>query len=80
MSVKEGIAECIGKRIQSIVVREKGSAPPVSVFLVFDDGTHYELYGLVDSASYVREGGLDRAVAYAEQFTGEITIYGGPSP
>jgi len=40
------IRKLVGKRISGIVVAKHDDEPPkYQVFLTFDDGTHYELYG-----------------------------------
>jgi hypothetical protein len=55
--MKDGLKEIIGRQIASVVVAhsEKGS-PRHQVFLVFTDGSNFELWG--DSFSCC--GGVDR--------------------
>lgn len=42
--MKEEIKDIVGKTIKGVVVRESDKAPQSQVFLVFTDGTYYELY------------------------------------
>ena len=45
MSWIDALKKIVGKRISGLVVARGPSAPRQQVFLVFDDGTYYELYG-----------------------------------
>ena len=43
----EGIYQAVGKTIERVVIKEKvhgGNDPRNQVFLIFTDGTYYELY------------------------------------
>lgn len=67
--MKNGLRDIIGRRIAGVVVAESRTRHPrQQVFLVFDDGTRFELYGEAFSccsgldpargiASYIRSGG-----------------------
>lgn len=46
----------IGKRISGLVVARHPESPKSQVFLIFDDGTSYELYG----TDIYGAGGIDR--------------------
>jgi hypothetical protein len=59
-----------------IGVSEDPRQPNTQVFLVFSDGTYYEFYGMVNSASGSRLGSADDAERYARNFGGTITKYG----
>ena len=62
MSMRSGIREIIGKTISGVLVSECPEEPRTQVFLVFADGTHYELWGWINSASGVdRRGGMELA-------------------
>lgn len=63
--MKSGIKEILGKRVRGVVVKEsKGNAPASSVFLIFDDGTYFELWGDVHGAGGVDRGGEQEVRAY----------------
>jgi hypothetical protein len=51
MSIKDGVRELIGRMVTEVVVSENPRQPHTQVFLVLDDGTYYEFYGMVNSAS-----------------------------
>ncbi len=75
MSIKDGLGDCVARRISAIVVRRDEIDPTESVFLVFDDGTYYELYGRISSASEVRTGDLEKVLEYAEILGGEVNWF-----
>ena len=74
--MKNGLKDIIGKHITAVVVAQSDRAPKQQVFLVFADGTRFELYG----ESFSCCSGLDRAEgieAYVESGTGKIErVYG----
>jgi len=43
--MKSGIKQIIGKIISGVIVKESGGSPRQQVFLIFNDGTYFELYG-----------------------------------
>jgi len=55
--MKDGLKEIIGKRVVGVVVARSDVAPSNQVFLAFDDGSSFELYG----DNFTCGGGLDRA-------------------
>lgn len=75
MSVKSQIQGIIGKKISGVVVAENPRPPHSQVFLVFDDGTHYEFYGQVNSASGLDRGGMEEAERYAKKCGGDVVRY-----
>lgn len=76
--IKPQIIGIIGKKIQGILVSEHPKiSPRQQIFLVFDDGTSYELYGTLNTSSGLDSGGATRALNYAEAFSGsKMTWYG----
>ena len=74
--MKNGLKDIIGKQITAVVVAESDHAPKQQVFLVFADGTRFELYG----EGFTCCGGLDRAAGieeYVESGGGRIArVYG----
>lgn len=76
MSVKDGVRELVGRTVTNVVVAENTRQPYTQVFLVLDDGTYYEFYGTVNSASGARLGSADDAERYARMFGGVVTKYG----
>ncbi len=63
--MKLEIAEIVGKRIAGVIVKEKKEnvrvSSPRHVFLIFEDGTHFEFYANseVTWSAGVRPGGID---------------------
>jgi len=45
--MKDGIKAVVGKQISRVIVSENSEegSPRTQIFLVFDDGTYYEIYG-----------------------------------
>ena len=49
----------VGKRIEGLVVARHPESPQSQVFLVFDDGTSYELYGTdIQGGGGIDPGGI----------------------
>jgi len=75
--MKDEIKLIVGKKIGAVVVSERCDRGPNSqVFLVFDDGTAYELYGDVNGSGGLDRGGTGWAIGYAKKFGGDVTVYG----
>jgi len=78
--MKDGLKDIIGRQIAAVVVasNDKGS-PRHQVFLVFTDGSNFELYG----DAFTCCGGLDRTrdiARYVESGGGEIvSVYTDPA-
>ena len=74
--MKDGLRHIVGKRVAAVVVAESDRTPKNQVFLVFSDGSRFELYG----ADFTCCTGLDRAndiERYVESGNGRITrVYG----
>ncbi|HKK05465.1 MAG TPA: hypothetical protein VKA50_06410 [Gammaproteobacteria bacterium] len=68
--MKTGARDMIGKRISGVVFkspRDRRAAPNSQVFLLFDDGTYFELYSLgtpILPTGAVRTGRLADVIAY----------------
>mgnify|MGYP003576161309 CR=1 FL=1 len=60
--MKDGVKYLVGKQIAAVVVARSQRPPHHQVFLVFPDGSRFELYG----ENFTCCGGLDRAEGIAE--------------
>ncbi len=76
MSIKDGVRALIGRTVTKVIVSENPREPCTQVFLVLDDGTYYEFYGIVNAASGCMLGGEADAERYARNFGGTMTKYG----
>ena len=66
MQVK-GVRQILGKTISGIVVKENTNAysrPQSQVFLMFTDGTYYEIYGDLSFTGGIDRGGQQEVLAY----------------
>lgn len=61
---KDAFQHVVGKRIQGVVVAERDSAPHTQVFLIFEDGTYYELYGQISGRNDIDVGPAERVRDY----------------
>ncbi len=75
MTVKTAIREILGRTVTGVLVSENPRHPPTQLFLVFSDGTSYEIYGQLSSASGLDKGGMAAAEQYAAGFRGTQTKY-----
>jgi len=74
--MKDGIKQIIGKRVQGILISDENTtSPPTQVFLLFDDGTYYELWGSIRTSGGIDSGSIDEVKRYVKQFGGKVTIY-----
>jgi hypothetical protein len=66
----------VGKRIHGVLVAEHPSTPRNQVFLVFDDGTYYELFGdTISGIKGIDPEGMDQVRSYAQKWKEvEITL------
>ena len=73
---REAFKGVVGKRILEVVVAQHHDSPRNQVFLIFDDGTYYELYGAdIQPSKNIRDGGLDEVRAYVGRRKGaEIVL------
>lgn len=71
--MKDTIRQIIGKRIQCVIVNERNDTLlRQQMFLVFDDGTYFELYGHISPGSGLDSGGEAAALKYARKADGRI--------
>jgi hypothetical protein len=72
----ETLQEVIGKTIRSIVFRSgRDVNPGAQLFLVFEDGTYFELYGQeIDFVRSLSEGDATKAVDYARKFSSDVLV------
>ena len=75
MTVKSDIRGILGKTITGVLVSANPRQPPTQLFLVFSDGTFYEIYGQLSSAGGLDQGGMAGAEKYATMFQGKQTKY-----
>jgi len=69
--IKDGIREIIGKTITGVLAKKSDGPPKAQLFLMFSDGTYYEIYSSVELSSC---GGLDRGGREdVVQYMGETT-------
>jgi hypothetical protein len=74
--VKTAIRGIVGKTIESVIVSESNKeGPHKQIFLVFTDGTYYEIYGNMNGAAGIDPGGQAAALRYAQGGGGKITIH-----
>ncbi len=76
--MRSHIAKIIGKRIRSIVLVENDRDPREQVFLIFDDGTYFELFGeRFSCGTHFHDGDVDYVVRLLERYgvNKEIKIY-----
>ena len=66
--MKDGIKEIVGRTVAGVVIAyNKERSPHNQIFLIFEDGTSYEIYG--DSftcCSGVVNKGIERVLEYAK--------------
>lgn len=76
MAALSPLSEIVGRRIIAVVTSKNKKPPPFQVFLVFDDGKYFELYGdEITSCKGIDSGGLESALNYARKFGGKLTVY-----
>jgi hypothetical protein len=78
--MKSGIGQIIGRTVEAVLTHERGDGTPPrhQVFLIFTDGSYYELYGdnINCCGGVSMKGGLKAALDYARVFPGgTITCY-----
>jgi hypothetical protein len=79
---KDALQNVIGKTIRSVVFRSgRNVNPEVQLFLVFEDGTYFELYGQeIDFARTLSKGNATEAINYASKFSSELFVVSGSDP
>jgi hypothetical protein len=74
--VKTAFKEIVGKTIESVIISEDNTkGAQRQIFLVFTDGTYYEIYGNLNGAGGLDSGGEAAALRYAQRGFGRINIY-----
>ena len=73
--MKDGIKQIVGKTITSIVVgKNDRSSPHNQVFLIFDDGSSFEMWGEhISCAGGTDKGGVSEVVSYIERGGGAVS-------
>jgi hypothetical protein len=61
--VIQDLADMVGRRVSGVVVKESAKEPHRQVFLLFDDGTQFELYGSVE-ATAIKPGDFASVAGY----------------
>ena len=72
--MRDAIRKIVGKRVAGVVVKEAGRSPRTQVFLVFSDGTFYELYGDIAGAGGLDSGGIEAVRRYLQSEDRRIVI------
>ena len=65
--MKDGIRQIVGKTISGVVVKEADRLPRMQVYLLFTDGTYFEIHsgsGDMCWASRLDVGGIERVREY----------------
>lgn len=78
--VKDGVKQIVGKQISSVVVATSDRAPRTQMFLVFADGTYFEIWGdAFTGAGGIDPGGVPEILRQVASSGGRITAtYPGP--
>lgn len=73
--MKDGIKQIVGKTITGVVVADQRSGTRRQMFLIFNDDTHFELWGdSFTGASGLDFGGLEKVRNYSANCGSEITM------
>jgi|CXWL01.1.fsa_nt_gi hypothetical protein len=65
--MKDGIRNIVGKTISGVVVKEADRLPRSQIYLLFSDGTYFEIYsgsGDMSGAGGVDVGGIEKVRQY----------------
>lgn len=76
--MKSHIRKIIGKTIEKVIVAEDPQRNPrEQVYLLFTDGTHFELYGdWLTCANHIEHGGEQAILSLLEHYgRSEVTVY-----
>lgn len=65
--MKQAIRQIVGKRISGVIVKEGRRRPRSHLFLLFDDGTYYEMHGNIRNARGLAYGGPEKARVYLSE-------------
>jgi hypothetical protein len=68
------LAGLVGKTIREVVLKD-GTGPLAQLFLVFDDGTHYEFYsdGSISGSGYIEPGGFEKVISLGKP--NQVVVY-----
>jgi hypothetical protein len=67
ITMKDGIRNIVGKTISGVVVKEADRLPRSQIYLLFSDGTYFEIYsgsGDMSGAGGVDVGGIEEVRRY----------------
>ncbi len=67
--MKSSVGQVVGKRIVGVIAkqaRDSDKTPASSLFLLFEDGTYFELWGNVHAAGGVDPGGPEEVRGYLQ--------------
>lgn len=74
-AMKDGLRQVVGKTISGVLVADVANSSRRQVFLVFDDDTHFELWGHeIDGTGGVDPGGMDKVRSYAEKSRAAVVL------
>ena len=73
--MKLGLAQIIGKEVTGAIVATNTRSPERQLFLMFSDGTYFEVWGSNFScAGSAREGGPEDVINYIVKAGGEVAF------
>ena len=71
--MKDGVRQIVGRTISSVVISENNpKGPSTQVFLIFTDGSCFELYGNIQGSSDVLPGDKEWARQYVSSLVGGL--------
>jgi hypothetical protein len=74
--MKDGIEQIVGRAITAVVVSHNNNAPSRQVFLVFSDGTSFELWGNdLHCAGGLDRQGMPEVIAHLERRGSQFITY-----
>lgn len=62
--MKDGIRQILGKTVSGVIVKESDSEPRSQCFLLFSDGSYYEMYGHIAFTNGLGSGSADEVKEY----------------
>ncbi len=60
--MRASIASILGRTISGIVVAQRGAERQTELYLCFDDGSYYELWGSLQGSSCLRSGTIGEVI------------------
>jgi hypothetical protein len=73
--MKRGLEQIVGKTIAHVLVKERGGTPQSQLFLLFTDGTYYEVYsteGNIYPTHGLEQGDMEQVREYMP--SGSVTF------